>query len=139
MDRRFTFILAILFFVSCEKPDPQAQKQYLEGYWEIQSVKMPSGKKKDFKINTVLDYIEVKGDSGTRTKVSPRFDGSFKTNGLAEDFVLKIENDSLRMYYQTPYDAWKETVIEAADSTLTVINRDHKVYTYSKFRKFDLK
>ena len=92
---------------------------------------------KEFEINTVIDYIEVKGDSGSRTKVSPKFDGTFRTNGVAENFTLKIEEDSLRMYYKTPFDEWKETVIEAKDSTLTVINRDTKIYTYSKFKKFD--
>ncbi len=98
---------------------------------------MPDGEKKEFNINTVVDFIEIKGDSGMRTKVSPKFDGSFTTNGVTENFTLKIEEDSLRMYYKTPFDEWKETVIEAKDSTLTVINRDYKIYTYSKFKKFE--
>ncbi|HBC03731.1 MAG TPA: lipocalin family protein [Aequorivita sp.] len=134
---KITFLLITLLFVSCEKPNPEAQKQNLSGYWEIKTVKMPDGEKKEFEINTVIDYIEVKGDSGSRTKVSPKFDGTFRTNGVAENFTLKIEEDSLRMYYKTPFDEWKETVIEAKDSTLTVINRDTKIYTYSKFKKFD--
>lgn len=98
---------------------------------------MPDGEKKEFNINLVVDYIEINGDKGTRTKVSPKFDGSFTTNGVAENFTLKIEEDSLRMYYKTPFDEWKETVIEAKDSTLTVKNRDNKIYIYSKFKKFD--
>ncbi|MDC8000865.1 hypothetical protein POV26_07440 [Aequorivita todarodis] len=133
---KITFLLITLLFVSCEKPDPEAQKQNLSGYWEIKTVKMPDGEKKEFNINTVIDHIEVKGDSGARTKVSPRFDGTFRTNGVSENFTLKIEDDSLRMYYKTPFDAWKETVIKAEDSTLAVINRDNKIYTYSKFKKF---
>lgn len=132
------YILTIsLLFVACEKPNPETQKQNLSGYWEIKTVKMPDGEKKEFNINTVIDYIEIKGDSGIRTKVSPKFDGTFITNGVSEDFTLKIEEDSLRMYYKTPFDEWKETVIEAKDSTLTVKNRDDKIYTYSKFKKFD--
>ena len=99
---------------------------------------MPDGKKKDFDINNIVDHIEVKGDSGSRTKVSPKFDGTFRTNGISENFMLKIEEDSLRLYYETPFDEWKETVIEAKDSTLIVKNRDNKIYTYSKFKKFDL-
>lgn len=132
----FSCIL-LLFVLSCAKPDPKSQKQNLEGYWEIKVVEMPSGNKKDFDLNTIIDHIEIKGDSGIRTKVSPKLDGTFITNGDTETFSLKIENDSLRMYYKTPYDAWKETVIEAKDSVLTVKNRDNKVYTYVKFKKFD--
>lgn len=99
---------------------------------------MPDGEKKEFNMNMVVDFIEVKNDSGVRTKVSPKFDGSFTTNGVSENFTLKIEDDSLRMYYETPFDTWKETVIEAKDSTLTVKNRDNKIYSYSKFKKFDI-
>jgi hypothetical protein len=137
MKYKIIFLLITIFTISCEKPNPEAQKQNLSGYWEIKAVKMPDGEKKNFDVNTVVDYIEVKGDSGTRTKVSPKFDGSFTTNGVAENFTLKIEEDSLRMYYKTPFDEWKETVIEAKDSTLTVKNRDNKIYIYSKFKKFD--
>lgn len=137
MSYKFTLSIIILFFLSCEKPNPEAQKQNLSGYWEIKTVKMPDGEKKEFDINTILDYIEIKGNSGIRTKVSPKFDGTFTTNGVSENFTLEIEEDSLRMYYKTPFDEWKETVIEAKDSTLTVKNRDNKIYTYSKFKKFD--
>lgn len=130
-------LFSVLILIGCEKPNPEAQKQNLSGYWEIKTVKMPDGEKREFNINTVIDHIEVKGDSGARTKVSPRFDGTFRTNGVSENFTLKIEKDSLRMYYKTPFDEWKETVVLAKDSTLTVINRDNKIYTYSKFKKFE--
>ncbi len=138
MNYKITYILFALFIISCEKYNPETQKQKLSGYWEIKNVKMPDGEKKKFDINTVVDYIEISGDTGTRTKVSPKLDGTFTTNGISEDFTLKIEEDSLRMYYKTPFDEWKETVIEAKDSTLIVKNRDNKIYTYSKFKKFDL-
>src|SRR5690606_29416304 len=133
-------VISLLFFliiISCTKPNPESQKLNLTGYWEIKTVEMPSGKEKNFNLSHIVDYIEVKGDSGVRTKVSPKLDGTFSTNGNSEKFILKIEDDSLRMYYKTPYDEWKETVIEAKDSTLTVINKDNKIYTYTKFQKFD--
>ncbi len=137
MKTPFYVLLLVLIFIGCEKPNPEAQKQNLSGYWEIKTVKMPNGEKKEFDINMVVDYIEVTGDSGSRTKVSPKFDGTFITNGVEENFSLKIEQDSLRMYYKTPFDEWKETVIEAKESTLIVKNRDNKIYTYSKFKKFE--
>lgn len=135
----FKTIAVVIFLVifSCAKPDPEVQKKKLAGYWEIKNVEMPSGTKKDFGINTIVDYIEIEGDSGIRTKVSPKLDGTFITNGVSENFYLKIEDDSLRMYYQTPFAEWKETVIKAADSLLVVKNSENKIYTYTKFQKFD--
>lgn len=128
----FTLILSVVF-LSCSKPDPENQKQFLDGYWEIKEVRMPNKSKKDFDINFVVDFIEVEGNSGKRLKVVPQLDGSYTTNEISEDFELKIENDSLRMYYKTPFDEWKETVIKAEDSVLIIKNRDNKIYTYHKY------
>lgn len=138
MDYKIISAALLLFVFSCAKPDPKLQKQNLGGYWEIKAVDMPSGTEKNFGVNTIVDHIEIKGDSGIRTKVSPKLDGSFITNGVSENFTLKIEDDSLRMYYKTPFDEWTETVVEAKDSTLVVKNRENLVYTYIKFKKFDL-
>ena len=88
-------------------------------------------------MNLILDYIEVNGDKGIRTKVNPKLDGSFENNGMADEFSLRIEEDSLRMYYKTPFDEWNETVLEATETVLKVKNKDNKIYTYSKFEKFD--
>lgn len=133
MNYKFYSLLLSLVFLSCAKPDPDVQKQYLEGYWEIKEVEMPNKSKKDFGINLMVDFIELDGDNGQRIKVVPQLDGSFTTNEVSENFELKIENDSLRMYYKTPFDEWMETVVKAEDSLLIIKNRDHKIYTYHKY------
>jgi hypothetical protein len=136
--RNKIFVLALIFiFNSCGRQDPSLQKEKLGGYWGIESVILSDGKKIDFSINAVVDFIEVSEEKGIRTKVAPQFDGTFMNNGTAEEFTLKIEEDSLRLYYTTPFDSWKETVLLATDSVLKITNRDSKVYTYKKFRKFN--
>lgn len=137
MNLKILIFLFALVALSCEKPNPELQKDNLAGYWEIKTVTLKNGASKDYSVNMVIDYIEVKGDSGFRTKVSPKIDGSFTTNGTAESFKLKVENDSLRMYYKTTFDTWKETVISAKDSTLVIKNEDDKIYTYRKFKQFE--
>lgn len=136
MNLKLTVLLFLFVTISCSKPNPEEQKEKLEGYWEIKNVE-GIGKTKDFTVNLILDYIEVNGDHGIRTKVNPKLDGSFENNGMADEFTLKIEEDSLRMYYKTPFDEWKETVLEATDEVLKVKNKDNKIYTYSKFEKFE--
>ncbi len=114
--------------------DPREQKTKLGGYWVIEKVEMPDGTEKLFQLSTTIDFIEVTGDSGVRKKVQPKVDGGYLVNDSSERFDLKIENDSLHMYYKTPYDSWKETVLRARDSVLVVLNQDGKVYSYSKFK-----
>ncbi len=130
--------LTLALLVSCGKQDPSEMKTMLSGYWEIEKVQLSDGSERTFAINTTIDYIEVSGDLGVRKKVSPKLDGSFTVNDSAEKFNIKIENDSLNLYYQTPFHSWKETVLVVRDSMLQVLNMDGKLYTYRKFRTFKL-
>ena len=136
---KYNILLLAIFFIfnSCEKKDATIQKDILGGYWGIESVQLPNGRIKDFSINAVVDFVEISEEKGVRTKVAPQFDGSFVNNGTAEKFQLIVENDSLNLYYTTPFDSWKETVLVATDSVLKILNRDSKIYTYKKFRKFN--
>lgn len=127
----FVFCLLIL---SCSKP-PSIDRDQISGYWEIRSVTMPGGTEKEFDLNTIIEYIEVNGDSGIRTKVIPSPDGSFINNGIAEDFTLRQEGDSLRMQYQTDFDKWEETILKADEHTLILLNQDQKTYTYSRYEE----
>lgn len=134
----YLFLISSIIIVSCSKPDPNKMKNHLNGYWEITEVKIPGGETKDYKATIILDYIEIEKDSGIRTKVTPRLEGTFLNNGVGENFVIKVENDSLNLYYTTPYATWKETVLKAEDSTLVIKNSEDKVYTYKKFKPFDI-
>ncbi len=134
---RVIVFLSLFVLISCGRQDPSLQIEKLNGYWEIKSVAMPNGDKRDFGISTTIDFIEVTGDRGVRKKVTPKLDGSFLVNNSAEKFTLKIEEDSLRMYYETPFDSWKETVMQVEDSLLKVKNRDQKIYSYKRFSTFN--
>ncbi|MDC7995553.1 lipocalin family protein [Altibacter sp. HG106] len=129
----------LVLFVSCGSEDPETMIPYIEGYWEIKEVTLDDGSVKSFRVNTTIDYIERTDREGFRKKLQPNLDGSFRTSNLAESFTLSISEDSLRMHYTTPYDSWTETVLQAEDSLLQVLNRDGKIYTYQKFRTFSNK
>ncbi|MDN3594718.1 lipocalin family protein [Zunongwangia endophytica] len=127
------FFVFSLFLLSCNKQDPKEQIQYLEGYWEIDKVKVSEDSTITYKVNQNVDYLEIEGKTGQRTKVRPQMDGSFKTSNSAEKLELKIEEDSLRIYYKTPYDSWKETVLNASNDQLVIKNDQDKIYHYKKY------
>lgn len=134
--RNFVVALSLFLLVSCGKVNPSAQQDKLGGYWQIESVELPDGTTKDFSFSATLDYIALSEGKGIRTKVAPKLDGTFKNNGASESFIPKIEDDSLRLYYTTPFDTWKETVLVATDSILKIKNKEGKIYAYKKFVKF---
>ena len=137
MIKKTFYCLFALFIISCSQQTPEEQIKNLPGYWEIESVQFPSGNEKEYKISTTIDYIKVEGNKGIRKKVNPQLDGTFKTNKSVENFTLKIENDSLRLYYKTQFNTWKETVLLAKDSTLQLLNKDGNIYKYKKFSTFN--
>lgn len=87
----------------------------------------------EYKINENIDYFEIKDSIGFRKKMRPQFDGSYITSDNAEEIILKIEDDSLRLYYKTPFDEWKETLLEANEEKMSIQNREGIVYHYKKY------
>ncbi len=132
-------LLTTLTLVGCQK-NTEDYLNHLEGYWEIESVILADGKKKEYTFSNTIDYIFVNIDSlkGFRKKLKPSFNGTYETSKLAENFDIKIENDSLNMYYKTPYATWKETILNASEGQLRVINKDGIIYNYKSYEPINL-
>ncbi len=126
-------IIITLFFYSC-KQDPNTSLKHINGYWEIESATTPNGKKHEYKISTTVDFISINDSlKGFRKKLNPTFTGTYNTSKDAETITAKIENDSLNLYYKTPFSSWKETVIFANEEQLKVVNADNMTYIYKRF------
>ncbi|MBQ0735626.1 lipocalin family protein [Aquimarina celericrescens] len=134
--KRIMYIL--LFIVSCTKSNPEAYRQYINGYWEIERVVLSDGTEKKYNFNQSIDFFEVKDSLGIRKKVQPKLDGSFVTSKDSEIFTLKIENDSLRMYYKTALSSWIETVISAKENQIIIKNEAGNMYFYKPYKKISL-
>ena len=134
----FIYVLFLIMGIGCSKPNVQEQIYNINGYWEIERVKFPNGSVKDYTVSFTIDYIEIKDSIGFRIKLQPGIDGSFSKSDDKQQVVLKLENDSLRLYYSTPFYSWKETVILVKDSTLVLLNENKTVYTYRRFKPLNL-
>lgn len=135
--KKILFII-VLSFISCTKPDPESYKQFINGYWEIEHVVLSDGTKKEYNFNQSIDFFETKDTIGIRKKVQPKLDGTFIASRDSETFTLKIENDSLRMYYKTLLSEWKETVISAKENQIIIKNEAGNMYFYKPYEKLSL-
>ncbi|HLW15014.1 MAG TPA: lipocalin family protein [Flavobacteriaceae bacterium] len=136
--RSLYLFVACITLWGCQQQSPEDMKTHLSGYWEINNVQSEHIEEMDFTFSNTIDYIEVEDNAGVRTKLQPNIDGSFVGSKTAESFLLKVENDSLNMYYSTPFDEWKETVIRATKEELIVRNEEGIQYEYKKFKPFNL-
>ena len=131
--KRLTNFLWLFILMSCSN-NPESYIEYFDGYWEIEKVVLANGTEKEYTFNETIDYISI-SDSlyGFRKKLKPNFNGKYSTSKNSETFKLVIENDSLNVYYKTPFDHWKETVLFASEEKLKVINSNKNVYLYKRF------
>lgn len=127
----FFFILA-----SCGKP---LDLKHLNGYWEIEKVKMPDGHEKKYTLNTSIDFIELVTDSsGVRKKMQPQLDGTFITSDDYENFSIYQKNGKTILKYQTEMASWEEELISLKENSFSVLNDAGLTYFYKRFKPFNL-
>lgn len=132
------YLLTGILFLSCSQQDPKDYIQYLNGYWEIERVITKDGSEKEYKFNPLVDFFEVKDSIGVRKKVRPQLDGKFIITKDYENFSLRIENDSLRIYYQNQLTSWKETILFAKENQIIIQNEIGNQYFYKPYHKLEL-
>ena len=137
--KRIISIFTFLLLVSCQSEIKKEDLSKLNGYWEIKEVSMPSGEKKDYKINETIDYFQVKNDVGFRQKVMPRFDGKFGTNDIKEEIKIIEKEAHFFIEFKTNYGKWQEEIITIKDSTLILKNKEELIYEYKRHIPFSLK
>ena len=132
------FWVFCLLILNCST-NPETLIPHVEGYWEIEEVTLVDGSKKEYPFNETIDYISVNDSlTGFRKKLKPGINDTYFTSDDAESLTLKVENDSLNIYYSTPYANWKETVLEATPEHLKLINQNKIVYLYKRYTPINL-
>ncbi|MFC0605456.1 lipocalin family protein [Winogradskyella pulchriflava] len=136
--KKSLWLICLLIISSCSV-NPETYIEHIDGYWEIDEVTLSNGTTKQYKFNETIDYISI-NDSlhGFRKKLKPGINNTYFTSGDSESLTLKIENNSLNIYYSTPYAQWKETVIEASNDYLKIVNENNDVYLYKRYTPINL-
>lgn len=128
----------LYLFLSCSR-NPEVYIPYIDGNWEIDEVTLSDGSKRTYGFNETIDYIQlIDSLTGFRKKLNPDLTGGFEASKDVETFQLKIENDSLNIYYNTPFAKWKETILLASENELLIINKAKVRYLYKRYQPLDL-
>ncbi len=130
--------LLLLILTSCAQGVDKNDLKNINGYWEIEEVTLPSGEKKSYTVNTLIDYFELEGTKGFRKKVAPQLDGTFKTTEDEEAIEVLFEGSEAVLLYSTPFHKWKETILKADENQLVLKNENEVVYTYKQYEPINL-
>lgn len=132
-------VIIPLIFLGCAK-DASDMIPHITGYWEIEKVVNANNDQKDYKINQVVDYLFVNDSlQGFRKKLNPNFSGGFETSNNKEPFKITIEDNTLIINYNTPYDQWQETIALASETQLILVNDLDTKYYYKRFEGINVK
>jgi len=131
-------IICSLFIISCSSKIDTKQLHLLNGYWEIKEVTFKDGAKKEYSINSTVDFISLDSMSGFRKKVNPKFNGTFETSNDAEPFRLRVSNDSIYMKYTNDSNTWEEVLISLTANSFSVKNNEGITYQYNRFEPINI-
>lgn len=136
--KRLIVLMLILFTLnSCEK-DPKEHLANLNGYWEIEKVEFSKDSIRDFKINEIVEYIEITDSTGFRRKVKPQFNGSYIPAGEPERIAVAIEDNELVLNYSTGFNNWKEVVVDSKEDAISLKNERGITYHYKRYKPLKL-
>ncbi|WP_347925056.1 lipocalin family protein [Pontimicrobium sp. SW4] len=137
--RSLLYIVIIAFTFSNCTSNPEDEIAFIEGYWEIKEVKKDNKLIKAYNANLSVDYFEINNDlTGFRKKVTPTLNGTFIVNQDEAPFTLKIENDSLNIYYNHNSIITKETIIRATKEELVIVNSQGFRYIYNPYKSINI-
>jgi len=139
MKKTACVLMMFVLLTACKQTITDKDIAKINGYWEINMVKLSNGEKKDYKVNETIDYFEVKNNKGFRQKVMPQLDGTYLTNGIKENITISKEDAGFYVYYVTNYGKWREEIIEIEDSSLVLKNEADLEYHYKRQVPFSLK
>ncbi|WP_309641817.1 lipocalin family protein [Flavobacterium sp.] len=123
--------IAVLTF-SCQSKVAPTDIPKINGYWEIEKVVFPDGNEKEYSINEVYDYFEIKNNKGIRKKVMPQLDGTFLVNDTFETIEVKESNGKYSIHCNTAFAKWQEEIVSLTDKELVLLNPSKKEYHYKR-------
>ena len=123
--------IAVLTF-SCQSKVASTDILKINGYWEIEKVIFPDGNKKEYSINEVYDYFEIKNNKGIRKKVMPQLDGTFLVNDTFETIEIQQNDGKYSIQCSTAFAKWQEEIVSLTDQELVLLNPLKKKYHYKR-------
>jgi len=138
--KKLVLLATAIFVLSCsskKEQSPEIDINQINGYWEIVQAQNPYGKNVLYSINSSIDYFEMKDSIGFRKKMKPNVNGSFKTSLDLEKFKVYVENDTIKLAYNTLYSKWNESVLRLNDSLMLIKNDNDFLYTYKRFKPIE--
>ncbi|TGD58058.1 lipocalin family protein [Flavobacterium humi] len=125
------FLLTVVLASCSQKADP-SKLPLINGYWQISKVTDEDGNKKEYPINEVYDYFDIKNNSGFHKKVQWQPDGTFLVNDLQEEVKVMVTADEIRLDFSSTYGKHSENLTSLSADEMVLVSKDQLRFVYKK-------
>ncbi|WP_194852127.1 lipocalin-like domain-containing protein [Nonlabens antarcticus] len=126
-------IIIALITTSCSDQSTDVKLENLKGYWNIERVEKPDGEEKIFPFTNHMDFFEVNENGGTKSRVSPTFDGRFVSYGETVRFVWEMRENQLILIFEEGDKSYTQILKEATKEELILVHENGTVYYYQPY------
>ncbi len=123
--------LLLICLCGCSN-NPAENINELNGYWEIDHVKLADGSVKTYNYSEQYDYFELKSEKGTRRKVTPLLLGKYLTTDVAEDIKILHDKNKVFVQYSNYYNKWSEELLKLDKDELELKNNAGNIFYYKR-------
>ena len=131
--KKINFVIISLFGLIFHSCDETKNLQYMNGYWEINSVMIGGKEIKNYPFSGTIDYFILdEKNKGFRKKVKPKIDGSFEINMHEIKFEIEMKKNDIYLVYGKGKN-FVESVVKLDSTKMILKNMDGFVYEYKRF------
>ena len=131
--KKMNFVIISLFGLIIYSCNETKNLQYMNGYWEINSVMIEGKEIKNYPFSGTIDYFILdEKNKGFRKKVKPKIDGSFEINMHEIKFEIEMKKNDIYLVYGKGKN-FVESVVKLDSTKMILKNMDGFVYEYKRF------
>lgn len=126
-------VLGLVFLIlGCSQKVDISKIDSLNGYWQISKVLDDNGNKKEYPINEVYDFFEIKNKKGFHKKVVWQPTGKFLVNDMQDDVKLVQLEEEFFLEFSSKFGKHMDQLASISDNEMVLISKEKVKYYYSK-------
>lgn len=132
MKNNILYFLLTLLLVSCTQKATISEIDAINGYWQISKAVDAKGNKKEYPINEVYDYFELKNNKGFHKKVVWQPTGTFLVNDLQDEVRVTTKDDTVFLTFSSKFGKHQDQLERISDNEMVLVSEEGVSFYYSK-------
>jgi hypothetical protein len=132
MKKGLLLCMLTLILVGCSQKVDVSKIDTINGYWQISKVTDADGNKKEYPINEIYDYFEIKKNNGFHKKVLWQPDGTFLVNDLQDKVKITVAQEKVILDFTSKYGSHTDELASISDDEMVLISKEKIKFYYKK-------